>query len=85
MTRGCVCDWLGIDGIKEIDMTNEQRLQYFYKICDRIPYLKDGDSSWFNQFLQWVVEEFGDYEVSEHQCECCGDYVETYTLEVNEC
>lgn len=29
-----------------------------------------------------LVELFGDFECSEDACECCGDFVETYTLEL---
>lgn len=29
-----------------------------------------------------LVELFGDCECSEDACECCGDFVETYTMEL---
>jgi hypothetical protein len=30
-----------------------------------------------------MVEDFSDtYKCSDQPCECCGDYVETYTMEV---
>ena len=29
-----------------------------------------------------LVELFGDCECSEDACECCGDFIETYTLEI---
>lgn len=76
LTRGCVCDFLGIDGIKEIDMTDEQRLQYLKEIIEKLPTI----GIWFNQFLEFVAETFGHYECSEESCECCGDFVETYKL-----
>lgn len=76
LTRGCVCDFLGIDGIKEIDMTDEQRKQYLNEIIEKLPTI----SIWFNHFLEFVAEEFGDYDCSEEACECCGDFVETYEL-----
>lgn len=81
MMQGCICDYLGIDDIKEYDMTDEQRMEYFHKICDKIQELRPG---WFNYFLQWVVEEFGDCEWDEHACECCGDHIVTYTLKLDE-
>lgn len=32
--------------------------------------------------IRTLVELLGDCECSEDACECCGDYVETYTLEL---
>lgn len=32
--------------------------------------------------LRNLVELFGDCECSEDACECCGDFVETYTMEI---
>ena len=28
LVSGCICDYLGIDGISEVDMTDEQRKYY---------------------------------------------------------
>lgn len=78
LTRGCVCDFLGIDGIKEIDMTDEQRKQYLKEIIEKLPTI----GIWFNHFLEFVAETFGHYECSEKSCECCGDFVETYNLKL---
>lgn len=80
MTRGCVCDWLGIDQVREVDMTDEQKQQYFKQICDKLPELDQ--YGWFNMFLQWVCEEYGDYDAADKPCECCGDIIETYSLKI---
>lgn len=29
----------------------------------------------------WATEELGEFEFDNEPCECCGDYVTTYTLE----
>lgn len=82
LTRGCTCDWLGIDGVSEVEMTDEQRQKYFKKILEMLPHLKPYDETgWFNSFLQWVCNTYGEYSCTDKPCECCGDYVET--LEVN--
>lgn len=81
LIRGCINDYLGINGKKEVNMTYEERLKYYYEIVDKIPEL---DSYWFNRFLQWVCEEFGEYECSDKPCEQCGDYTETYTLNLDD-
>lgn len=77
--EGCIVNFLGIDGKAEVKMTDEERLEYFKKICEKIPTL---DEYWFNYFLQWVTQTFGEFEMDPEPCECCGDYVTTYTLEM---
>ena len=79
MQRGCVNDWLGIDEIREVDMTDEQRKMYFDKIVQNLPKI---DPGFFNYFLQWICEQYGSYDVSEEPCPVCGDYTETYKLEI---
>lgn len=79
MVRGCINNYLGIDDIREIDMTEEQKERYFDEIIKILPKLH---CSWFNRFLQWVCEEYGYYECSEKPCEQCGDYTETFKLEI---
>lgn len=81
MQRGCINDWLGIDDIREVDMTDEQRKIYFDKIVQNLPKI---DPGFFNSFLQWVCEEYGFYDVSETTCPICGDYTEIYKLEIDE-
>jgi hypothetical protein len=78
-TRGCINDWLGIDDIREVDMTDDQRKEYFKKISEKLPEL---DPGWFNYFLQWICEEFGEYNYDSKPCECCGDITEWYDLEI---
>ena len=33
------------------------------------------------EFLMWATVELGEFEYDNEPCECCGDYVTTYTLE----
>ena len=79
LVSGCINDWLGIDNIREVEMTEEQRRTYFNEISKKLPEL---DSDWFNQFLQWICEEYGEYEYSDKPCESCGDYTITYKLNI---
>lgn len=81
LQRGCINDWLGIDDIREVDMTDEQRKMYFDKIIQN---LSKVDPGFFNYFLQCVCEQYGLYDVSETTCPICGDYIETYKLEIDE-
>jgi len=33
-------------------------------------------------FLQWFIKTYGEYDCSDKPCECCGDYTETYKLDI---
>jgi len=79
LVTGCINDYLGVDNISEVNMTDEQRNVYFSKIIEVLPNL---DESWFNYFLKWVCETFGEFNCSEKPCEQCGDYTITYTLNI---
>lgn len=78
MTRGCIADWLGADGILEREMDEETRAKVYDKI---IEFLKKQDNG-LNQLLQFVQETYGDYDYDEEPCETCGDTVENWVLEL---
>lgn len=43
---------------------------------------KDGDG--LNNLLQHVLESYGKYQsLSDEPCECCGDWVDSYTLTID--
>lgn len=73
--EGCTAGSLNIDGIEEIDMTDEQRQQYLLKIYQW--FAKHPDQ--FNYLLQALTDHFGEYDSDDHVCECCGDTVSTNT------
>lgn len=75
---GCVCDELSADEINEIDMTDEQRQETIDAICS---WLKRNPDQ-LNYVMQDLIETFGDYEVSEKACECCGDHIWTWTWDI---
>lgn len=146
---GCICDSLTVDGVKEVDLTDEKRIEVLERISDYIKtmdlkkfaeainneigmyrdeedleyasefYLKltnEGvidlfeklpeewyfESEWLasrlraytanyirnmktedlNWVLQQLTEEFAFQESDGIPCDCCGDCVTTYTLEI---
>lgn len=76
MTRGCVCDALTIDGKDEYELTDEER----QKILDCV--YKNLKPEHLNEVLQKLIELFGEYVSDDEPCECCGDYVEQYTWDL---
>ena len=78
LVTGCICDSLNADGIEEIDMTDEHRQEVIDKICN---WMKKNPQE-LNYVMQELIPCFGEYESDDEPCECCGDYVETYTWKI---
>ena len=77
---GCIADYLGIDDIREVDMTDEQRKYYNDKICD---FLKQHPED-LNYLLQEIIPRYGEFDCDNEPCECCGDTIISYTLEIED-
>ena len=77
LTRGCICDSLTINDKQEVDMSDEERKAYMDKISKWIL-----DSGNFNYFLASFIEDFGDFDCDDEPCECCGDTVCYWNLEI---
>lgn len=75
---GCICDSLTVDGIEEIDLTDEQRILIIEKIGS---FISKASPDKLNYILQFLIPEFGKFEDLGH-CECCGDIIEKYTLNI---
>lgn len=73
--EGCIADSLNVDGVEEIDMTDEQRLN----VIDHIYGWMKKNPNQLNYILQELIDCFGEYESDDHPCECCGDYASTTT------
>lgn len=80
LKQGCVCDSLTIDGKEEINLTDDERADAWYKVCDYL--INNGKHEHLNELLQFLATRYGESHVSDHPCECCGDYVETNTMEL---
>ena len=76
LVRGCVCDSLTVDGKDEYAMTDDERQDVLKKIFES---LTPGD---LNYVLQALVKEMGEYDCDDRACECCGDTVEWYVLDL---
>lgn len=77
---GCVADSLSANNIEEIDMTDEQRQNVIDHICKE---LKKHPEQ-LNYVLQELIPIFGDFTSTDKPCECCGDYIDTYTWVIEE-
>lgn len=78
---GCTAFSLNVDGKEEVDMTNPER----YAIIDNIAKWLKNNPDFFNLYLQAITEYLGDYEVIDDEpCECCGDTIDAYILEIED-
>lgn len=81
MTTGCTANSLTVNGKEEVDLTPKQRKEAWTKLC---LWLAEKDGEELNNFLQYVLETYGEYQsLSDEPCECCGDWVSSYTLTIN--
>ena len=78
-TYGCTCNSLTVDGIEEIHLTDEQRKEAWKKMC---MWLAEKDGADLNSLLHYAMEQYGEYSSDDEPCECCGDWVDNYKLEI---
>lgn len=81
MAVGCTADYLGVDGISEVDMTEEQRRKTWKAITQEM-HLRDPKSDDLNQLLQFLVHHWGKWKYGRRMCECCGDTIDRGVLEL---
>lgn len=76
---GCIANSLTADNVEEIDMTPEQKQDTINHICAWI----QNHPEELNQVMQSMIEAFGDCDMSDTPCECCGDFIVTETWAID--
>lgn len=80
LTKGCVCTGISVDNTPIKLLTPQERIELRQKLCKYI-LEKHDDFSLFD-ITEFILDRnYDTYEISE-PCECCGDCVETTTLEL---
>lgn len=69
-------DIIEIDGKNFNNLSNDEKSKIIESVKLKI---KPKD---LNFFLQFILENFGKHNISDKPCSQCGDYIETYTLEI---
>jgi hypothetical protein len=87
ITEGCICDSFTADG-KDINSMSGQELKDILKaVVAKITNTKYEDEnkvSYLQTILRDIVSLYYDeYEIDDEPCECCGDFIDTYTMTVN--
>lgn len=78
--NGCIHSNLTINGVSETELSIGDRARVRQKVLDWLSENEDKLSTY--DLLDFIVESCGEYSHDEHPCECCGDLVEYYKLEI---
>ena len=87
LTEGCICDSFTADG-KDINSMSGQELKDILKaVVAKITDTKYEDENKVSH-LQIILRDivslyYDEYEIDDEPCECCGDFIDTYTMTVN--
>lgn len=76
LTQGCIADNFTINNESIHDIPEYKLREYAHKVIDKI------DRYMLHIILIDITKELGDYSCSNRACECCGDIIETYKLDV---
>lgn len=74
---GCICTSLSVDDVESIDMNPEDFRKVIHQLVDKVE-----DFAVLQDLFTNCMESLGYYHCSEHACDCCGDYITTYTYEL---
>lgn len=75
-TDGCICTSLTVDGKETAYMTPEEIKVSIQAMLDR-----EVDVAVLQDIWMSLIESQGEYKDLGH-CECCGDWISNYTLEI---
>lgn len=73
--EGCMAWCLEADGKPIVDMAEEQQKDILDKLRESL-----GIDAY--TLIDMIMKQYGDYECSDEPCECCGDYIETWRVEI---
>jgi hypothetical protein len=85
--EGCVCDRFTVDG-KDIDSLSEKELKDILKAAvakiTTTKYEDENKVSHLQTILRDIVSLFYDeYESDDEPCDCCGDFVDTFKMNIS--
>lgn len=84
IVEGCIGDSFEIDGKNILDCTLEELKDALDKVTKYALSIADESKMYaLQEAIRTLTEDFGEYESPDEPCECCGDFIETYTLEIN--
>lgn len=86
LVRGCIADRFDVDDKPMMDMSEDELKDILIKVVNKVTQrteLTEGQKSYLYDAIMLLVEDFPDRCLySDEPCECCGDWIETYTMEI---
>lgn len=76
LTSGCTVDSLQIDGKQFEDLSYKEMRDIIFSLVTEFT-----DEELYNDIIRNIVYSKGEFK-DGYTCEQCGDFVETYTLEI---
>jgi hypothetical protein len=76
LTTGCTIDSLQIDGKRFEDLSYREMRDIIFSLITEFT-----DEDLYNDIIRDIVYSKGEFK-DGYTCEQCGDFVETYTLEI---
>jgi hypothetical protein len=76
LTAGCTVDSLQIDGKRFEDLSYREMRDIIFSLVTEFT-----DEDLYNDIIRSIVYSKGEFK-DGYTCEQCGDFVETYTLEI---
>lgn len=76
LTAGCTVDSLQIDGKRFEDLSYREMRDIIFSLVTEFT-----DDELYNDIIRNIVYSKGEFK-DGYTCEQCGDFVETYTLEI---
>lgn len=81
MITGCTADYLGADGVAEVDMTDEQRINTWRYIIFKLG-LTDPKGDDLNKLMQFCLHQWGEWKYDKIVCAHCGDTADVAVWEI---
>lgn len=81
----CIAGRFDADGKPMMDMTEEELKSILLRVVNKVQekYMDEWKKAYLRDAIMMLVENFPDtFESSDEPCERCGDWIETYTMEV---
>lgn len=83
-TTGCICDNLSVDDKQFNSLSIKERKNILCKIINDCSNTRCNEEYFLQQMLIAALQNAGEFEYSDEPCECCGDNIETFDLEIEE-
>lgn len=76
MTEGCVCWSYTVDDREFTNLSLNEKKELIKSLVD-----KTTDEAVLQGYFRNFLHTYGKHEGSDEPCDCCGDYIDTYTYE----